>query len=86
MNSACPSARLGGEVEQRVADEDLILTAWQYRMMQRDIAASKGKYLPAKRDVRNSFRTAAVESIRPAHGRHVVPRRRRRRDRARRRR
>lgn len=45
------------------ADEDFILTAWQYRMMQRDIAASKGKYLPAKRDVRNSFRTAAVESI-----------------------
>lgn len=45
------------------ADEDFILTAWQYRMMQRDIAASKGKHLPSKRDVRNSFRTAAVEAI-----------------------
>lgn len=45
------------------ADEDFVLTAWQYRMMQRDIAASKGKHLPAKRDIRNSFRTAAVESI-----------------------
>ncbi|MQW76309.1 hypothetical protein GHK92_10515 [Nocardioides sp. dk4132] len=44
-------------------DEDFILTAWQYRMMQRDIAASKGKYLPAKREVRDSFRTAAVESM-----------------------
>lgn len=45
------------------ADEDFVLTAWQYRMMQRDIAASKGKHLPAKRDIRNSFRTAAVVSI-----------------------
>lgn len=45
------------------ADEDFVLTAWQYRMMQRDIAASKGKHLPAKRSTRNSFRTAAVESI-----------------------
>lgn len=45
------------------ADEDFVLTAWQYRMMQRDIAASKGKHLPAKRDIRNSFRAAAVESI-----------------------
>lgn len=45
------------------ADEDFVLTAWQYRMMQRDIAASKSKHLPAKRDIRNSFRTAAVESI-----------------------
>ncbi len=45
------------------ADEDFILTAWQYRMMQRDIAASKGKRLPAKRAVRNAFRVAAVEAI-----------------------
>lgn len=45
------------------ADEDFVLTAWQYRMMQRDIAASKGKHLPANRDIRNSFRAAAVESI-----------------------
>lgn len=45
------------------ADEDFVLTSWQYRMMQRDIAASKGKHLPVKRDIRNSFRTAAVESI-----------------------
>ncbi len=45
------------------ADEDFILTAWQYRMMQRDIASSKGKQLSAKREVRNSFRTAAVEAI-----------------------
>lgn len=45
------------------ADEDFILTAWQYRMLQRDVAASKGKHLPAKREVRNSFRTAAVEAI-----------------------
>jgi hypothetical protein len=37
------------------ADEDFILTAWQYRMLQRDIAASKGKHLASKRDVRNSF-------------------------------
>lgn len=45
------------------ADEDFVLTAWQYRMMQRDIAASKGKQLPSKRDVRNAFRAAAVEAI-----------------------
>lgn len=45
------------------ADEDFVLTAWQYRMMQRDIAASRGKSVSAKRDVRNSFRAAAVESI-----------------------
>ncbi|MGW5388357.1 hypothetical protein [Nocardia sp. NPDC003963] len=44
-------------------DEDFILTAWQYRMMQRDIAASKGKHLPSKREVRNSFRTNAVAAI-----------------------
>ena len=46
------------------SDEDFILTAWQYRMLQRDIAASKGKHLRSKREVRNSFRTAAVEAIR----------------------
>ncbi|MFC9435632.1 hypothetical protein, partial [Nocardia sp. NPDC057030] len=44
-------------------DEDLILTAWQYRMMQRDIAASKGKHLPSKREIRNSFRDSAVAAI-----------------------
>jgi hypothetical protein len=45
------------------ADEDFILTAWQYRMMQRDVAATKGKHLPNKREVRNAFRNAAVEAI-----------------------
>ena len=45
------------------ADEDFILTAWQYRMMQRDVAASAGKHLPTKREVRNAFRAAAVEPI-----------------------
>ena len=45
------------------ADEDFVLTAWQYRMLQRDVAASKGKYLPAKRQVRNTFRTAALEAM-----------------------
>jgi hypothetical protein len=44
------------------ADEDFILTAWQYRMMQRDIAASKGRHLQSKRNVRNSC-TAAVEAV-----------------------
>ncbi|WP_278265359.1 hypothetical protein [Nocardia sp. AG03] len=44
-------------------DEDFVLTAWQYRMMQRDIAASKGKHLPAKREVRNTFRVNAVGAI-----------------------
>ncbi|MFC8046234.1 hypothetical protein [Nocardia sp. NPDC057353] len=44
-------------------DEDFVLTAWQYRMMQRDIAASKGKFLPAKREVRNGFRAAAAAAI-----------------------
>ncbi|WP_324247486.1 hypothetical protein [Nocardia sp.] len=37
--------------------------AWQYRMMQRDIAASKGKHLPSKREVRNSFRADAIAAI-----------------------
>ncbi|WP_405145619.1 hypothetical protein OG308_18945 [Nocardia salmonicida] len=44
-------------------DEDFILTAWQYQMMQRDIAASKGKHLPSKREIRNSFRDNAVAAI-----------------------
>ncbi|MFD3507714.1 hypothetical protein [Nocardia sp. NPDC058666] len=44
-------------------DEDFVLTAWQYRMMQRDIAASKGKFLPSKREVRNCFRDNAVAAI-----------------------
>lgn len=45
------------------ADEDFVLTAWQYRMLQRDVAASKGKHLPAKREVRNAFRGAAIEAM-----------------------
>ncbi|WP_433492483.1 hypothetical protein [Nocardia grenadensis] len=45
-------------------DEDFILTAWQYRMMQRDIAASKGKHLPSKREIRSAFRTNAVDALR----------------------
>ncbi|MGW5455738.1 hypothetical protein [Nocardia sp. NPDC003979] len=45
------------------ADEDFILTAWQYQMMQRDIAASKGKHLPSKREIRNCFRDNAVAAI-----------------------
>ncbi|MFF2088732.1 hypothetical protein ACFVVM_33540 [Nocardia sp. NPDC058176] len=45
------------------ADEDFILTAWQYRMMQRDIAASKGKHLAGKREARNVFRTGVVDAI-----------------------
>ncbi|WP_445169268.1 hypothetical protein ACTXG7_08075 [Mycolicibacterium sp. Dal123E01] len=45
------------------ADEDFVLTAWQYRMMQRDIAASGSKHLGSKREVRNSFRTNAVQAI-----------------------
>ncbi|WP_163711510.1 hypothetical protein [Mycobacterium timonense] len=45
------------------ADEDFILTAWQYRMMQRDIAASGSKYLGSKREVRNTFRINAVQAI-----------------------
>ncbi|WP_280358696.1 hypothetical protein [Nocardia otitidiscaviarum] len=44
-------------------DEDFILTVWQYRMMQRDIAASKGKHLPSKRVIRNAFRDNAVAAI-----------------------
>ncbi|WP_040800819.1 hypothetical protein [Nocardia higoensis] len=45
------------------ADEDFVLTAWQYRMMQRDIAATKGKHLPSKREARNLFRDNAVAAI-----------------------
>ncbi|WP_067564335.1 hypothetical protein [Nocardia acidivorans] len=44
-------------------DEDFILTVWQYRMMQRDIAASKGKNLSSKREVRNAFRDNVVAAI-----------------------
>lgn len=58
MNAAQVQKQLGFS-----ADEDFILTAWQYRMMQRDIAASKGKHLRSKREVRNSFRTAAVDAV-----------------------
>lgn len=56
----------GAQVQKKLelsADEDFILTAWQYRMLQRDVAASRGKNLSAKRDVRNAFRASAVESI-----------------------
>ncbi|MDG4666364.1 hypothetical protein [Mycobacterium sp. 236(2023)] len=56
----------GVQVQKKLelsADEDFILTAWQYRMMQRDIAASAGDYLAAKRDIRNNFRIAAVQGI-----------------------
>ncbi|MBE1513443.1 hypothetical protein [Nesterenkonia halotolerans] len=45
------------------ADEDLLLTAWQYRMMQRDVAASKGKALVAKRSARDEFRVRALEAL-----------------------
>lgn len=48
---------------QLSADEDFVLTAWQYRMLQRDIAASKGKALRSKRAVRNEFRNAAVQAL-----------------------
>lgn len=62
----------GEEIQHRLqlsADEDLVLTAWQYRMMQRDVAATGGKHLPAKREVRNAFRSAAVSALtaRDAH-------------------
>ncbi|MEU1525530.1 hypothetical protein ABZ413_25390 [Nocardia rhamnosiphila] len=55
------------QVQQKLElspDEDFILTAWQYRMMQRDIAASKGKPLPSKREIRSAFRTNAVDALR----------------------
>lgn len=55
------------------ANEDFVLTAWQYRMLQRDIAASRGKYLPAKREVRNSFRSAAIEAIAQRDGEDWSP-------------
>ncbi|TWS21581.1 hypothetical protein FK529_03070 [Tsukamurella asaccharolytica] len=48
---------------QMSADEDFVLTAWQYRMLQRDIAAAKGKHLPSKRAVRDEFRNATVEVL-----------------------
>lgn len=44
-------------------DEDFVLTAWQYRMMQRDIAASTGKHLAGKRAIRNSFRVRAASAL-----------------------
>lgn len=56
----------GEEVAERfrlTADEDLILTAWQYRMMQRDIAASGGKRAIDKRAVRDQFRTDALGAV-----------------------
>jgi hypothetical protein len=55
------------QVQQKLElspDEDFVLTAWQYRMMQRDIAASKGKHLPSKREIRSAFRTNAVAALR----------------------
>ncbi len=61
------AAQVGTKLEL-TADEDFILTAWQYRMMQRDVAASKGRQLAAKREVRNEFRTAAVEAIAQRNG------------------
>lgn len=45
------------------ADEDLLLTAWQYRMMQRDVAATKGKSLEIKRAARDEFRRRVVPAI-----------------------
>lgn len=45
------------------ADEDFILTAWQYRMTQRQIAASTGKHLRPKRDAGNSSRVVAVAAL-----------------------
>ncbi len=44
-------------------DEDFVLTAWQYRMMQRDIAASKGKHLAAKREIRNTLRDNVIATL-----------------------
>ncbi|MFI9536898.1 hypothetical protein ACIG56_27065 [Nocardia fusca] len=55
------------QVQQKLElspDEDFILTAWQYRMMQRDIAASKGKHLPSKREIRSAFRKNTVAALR----------------------
>lgn len=45
------------------ADEDFLITAWQYRMMQRDIAASAHKHATAKRRDRDQFRNNALETI-----------------------
>ncbi|OYN95575.1 hypothetical protein CGZ96_05285 [Enemella evansiae] len=56
----------GAQIQKKLelsADEDFVLTAWEYRMMQRDIAASKTRHLLAKREVRNAFRTAAVSAF-----------------------
>ena len=43
--------------------EDFILSAWMYRMMQRDIAGSNGKRTTSKRAARDEFRTAAAEAF-----------------------
>lgn len=51
------------------ADEDLLLTAWQYRMMQRDIAADTGRHGTSKRVVRDEFRRDALTTLR-GRGRH----------------
>lgn len=45
------------------ADEDFILSAWMYRMMQRDIAGSKSKRAASKRAARDGFRTAAADAF-----------------------
>ena len=48
---------------QLTADEDFILSAWMYRMMQRDIAGSKSKHVASKRAARDEFRTAAADAF-----------------------
>lgn len=66
----------GQQVQKQLvlsADEDFVLTAWQYRMMQRDIAASKAKQLPAKRETRNAFRVASVGAFVQADGHDWSP-------------
>lgn len=49
-------------------DEDLVLTAWQYRMMQRDVAATGGKSLDARRQARDEFRLRALDVITGTQG------------------
>src|SRR4051812_17080173 len=70
------AAQVGMKLELS-ADEDFILTAWQYRMMQRDVAASKGRQLAAKRVLRNEFRAAAVDAVAQRTGEIGRPRWRR---------
>ena len=48
---------------QLTADEDFILSAWMYRMMQRDIAGSKSKHVAPKRAARDEFRMAAADAF-----------------------